>query len=620
MRNSYHSCYFAGGLVLFSLLFTLSGFSAPDKSSVSIHPQDSKIARLYIAMLDRDIEKGLSVLDPSCMFPSEWPKDASGVVSDPLPMQFPKSNLLRALELASGMAHAYRIPFSKWNQNPEILSKIQKIAGNAIQPKYTERVSSANDPNFDPTEFESYWLSLLTIYALVSDSFPLKEQQEFQSRMDSAIQDLHRHPIRKQNEQGMMWCTMMALASRVTGKSEYLQSTDPILNWLLPLVSPTGEYLDPSGLNLLRSARFIRSLFLYRLYSEKSDLDAELVRCLQWYVRLFSTRGVPLLGIQERYGQCYQSLFAQLLGPLTYYANRDGSFSQRTSRFMEILMDLPAGYTLESGGTPFLLGSVYHVIPDHLSPIPYTPYFQIYGDTASLYAVVGNNYQTAIMLNDPNNPKGMQVWSYRDQSPLIYPVPPRYTKTVGFGYDSCTINARSVNPTLPYKVDSIDDRVKILFLPSDMNATAYVFSQDTTVVIHRQPFNDATLEWIQDNRICMPFNKLSGSILEFAGSQSSLLFPSDSIPNFEDFEWGRRLRLHFKSEFCWYSLVGPDSKPIIQPVNENLIFVHLEEAHQTVNLLLNVSDQPFTGRINFPKTKIPVPEVQPWSVKWIQSK
>jgi hypothetical protein len=610
-----------GLLVWFAFsCFVTSGFAASPQSSLLIQPQDSKIARLYTAMLDRDIDNALPALDASGMLPASWPKDASGAEFNPLPMLFQKSSVLRAADLACAFANAYRMPQSKWRQKPEILEKIKTIVDAVIQYSSLDAPRERFAKSQDSTELTFLLEPMLTVFNLTANQLTDAELKKFSRWMQTTLDSLLERPLRLQNDEGMTWCAMMALATRATGNDKYLKAADDLIPWLLPLLGEAGEYLDPKGFSLERAQRFLRNLFLYRYYSGRENLDAKIIPSLIWYTRLHSSSGVPLLGVEDQPVQAYRTLSAQMLGPLAYYSRQEKSFAQTINRYMEKMMDAPPGFALERGGTAFLLASAYHQIPANLAPLPYEPYMQVCEQSPiSQYLLVGRNYQTAVCLSDPACAKGMQVWSYKGEPPLLFPSPPRYTRMVGFGYDSHRINTMQEKQVFPYKIVSVTKNLDVLFVPTQDPISAYIFSQDLTAVIHKQRLEDSFLEWIQDSRLCAQPKQLQGTLLEFLESSAAFLLPIDTIPNYEVFDEGNRFRLHFKSEYCWYTLAGPNSKTIIRPIHSGLVFVHIIESEKSLNLVLNLSPNPFTFPDQFPGTKIPIPKMEAWSARIVNT-
>lgn len=597
------------------------GVAAPVKPSLAIQPQDSKIARLYLAMVDRDIETALQSLDLSGRLPADWPKDASGVELNPLPMQSPKSYILRSLDLACALANVDGIPQSKWHRQSDTVSKIIKITDAVMEYFSLDAPKPRFSKPFEPVEYLPYLESMLIVYGLMEKQFPEPERKRLQNWLDRTTDYLWQHPIREQNDRGMAWSALMALAARVSGNDKYLKSTEETLPWLLPLIGDRGEYLDPTGFDLERAAQFLRNLFLYRYYSGRDSLDAKIISGLQWYIRLYTMRGVPLLGISNQPILPYRTRAVQMLGPIAFYSKKEKSFAQTAARYMEKMMDEPPGFALEGGGRSFLLASAFHSIPNALTPLPYTPYFQVYEQSPlSRYVLVGRNYQTAVCLSDPICAKGLQVWSHQGDPPLVFPSPPRYSHIVGFGYDSCRINSLQDNQAVPYKIASVTGNVDVLFVPTRESNIAYIFTNNVTVTIFKQPFEDAILEWIQDRSVCAQPRQLVGTTIQFEGSAASLLLPVDTVPNFEEFDSGNRYRLHFKGEFCWYTFAGSGAQSIIRPIHSGLLFAHIVETDCILNLVINMSPNPFQVRDNFPGTEIPIPKMDPWSVKLVNTR
>ena len=588
MKLFIHSC------LMTVILFTLTNsVYAEDSSTIKITVQDSQIAKLYVAMLDRDVTEALKQ-------------------TNALPEQ---RKALQRPELTGAMAYAYAIPSSKWFKSEIVLKQIRSNIASLIEQKTTTVRTVENDSYLASLRIEP----LINAYVLIAEYLPKEEKNAFRAFLDENIEFIYSHPVRMQNEKGMTWCAVMALASRMNGDNKYQQAAHQAFEWLRPLIAKSGAYLDPNGISLSRAVSFIRYLFLYRIHAEQEHLDDSIVGCLKWFSRIYNFRGIPLIIGNQEIRDLNSSGIAQLIGPVSYYSQRETEFAQMATRYIESLLDSPPGFTLERGSYTFLLGAAYHKKPQALQEMPYEPYFEVYDQSMlSKYALVGKNYQAAVILQDPGAAKGMQTWSYKGQPPIIFPTTSHFTRTLGFGYDSKRLNANDKNQSSSYTVVSATNGIDVLFVPSNNITTTYIFSDDMTVVIHKQPFEDAVIELIKDKVNSAILNSIDVGKLTFSNTDAQLLLPTGIVPNYEEFDNGERLRVHYKNKYCWYTLAGPKSKSIVRSIESSLIFVHLYENNRSINLLINPSSEAYTIDSEFPGTKIPIPKMAEWSVQIIK--
>ena len=348
------------------------------------------------------------------------------------------------------------------------------------------------------------------------------------------------------------------------------------------------------------------------------DADEPLVHSLKWITRLCASDGLPLNGVNYWPISFLRTKMANLLGALTYYAGRDPEFAPVATRYLESLMDLPVGFSLEHGGGYFLRGAQYHDRPETLDPIPYQPYLESYSfGNRSHYFLVGKNYQTALDLRSTVPFKGLQTWIYRGQKPIVAPAPNVRSRMLAFGYDSHRMNVPAAGMAVPCYIASVSPDVDIVAVPDETIQTAYIFSRDTTVVVYSQAPGPGLLDWAQYAPVCASVKEIKAGSITFEGTDARLLIPN-VVPSVETQGDGTRIRMRFNSESFWYALVGPQSKSVVKHVLSGVFLVHLNESGRIVNFALNLSSQPFSETMFFPGTSIPVPALEPYDAKVVQ--
>ncbi|HPP01224.1 MAG TPA: hypothetical protein PLX83_11560 [bacterium] len=606
----HHGWYW--GIVFF---IALKGMAAQEPAGITINPRESKIAELYIAMLDRDIQEALKYFDAASGWLTPPPNESnigfSGEENPPA---------LRTAELAGTMAFAYSLPSSKYHQNALVFTAIETIVRTFVKSAGIDSGRMLFTGAFlEGAPLAAHVEPLLYAYARAGQSLKEKDRAPFQSWLHQALDTLLSQEPRTPSTEAMAWCGTMALGSQLLGEKKYGEAAGRVIEWLRPMIGPGGEIWEPGALDPVRAGRFIRSLFIYRLSRNAAEWDDTLMASLEWFTRLYSFRAVPLIGMDRHPLERLRVQVASLLGPMTYYAARRPYFAQIATRYLEALIDLPAGFALDAGGYTFLLGAQYHERPSELKEIPYSPYFQICArPDHSLYVLAGKNYQTAVYLQGPSWIKGMQVWTYRGGAPVIFPAQRLASGIVGLGFDSRRMDIIASPDGQLFHARSVGTGVDTVLVSYGETAAAYLFTQNHTILIFRQPAGSSYVDWIQNPAVCAAAEQVETTGIRFHQTSASLWFPL-SLPDMTVVNDALRLRIPFKNELIWFTFSGPDVAPVIQPVHAGLVFVHLKEGPRVQNLLVNLAAEPFSRKVHFPGTTIPVPAMEPWSVQVIRT-
>ncbi|RJP23435.1 MAG: hypothetical protein C4527_20235 [Candidatus Omnitrophota bacterium] len=597
--------------------------SAKD-SPILIKPQDSRIAELYIALLDRDLDEALKHFDPQTgMVQVKKSINATfeELETDALNQEERKQLAhhpdylwsygcsRQTAELAGALAYAYSFPQSKYHKKEETRLHIQ-----AIFDAFASKQAEDGEFVFSPIHYSSVWGThemawrlepLICAYEIIQSDLTAEHRKRYRAMLEKAMQFLLTHEQSSMTNRGMVWCSVMSLCHRFTGEKRFLDEAERVFQWVRRIFADNGEIREGPGPDLGYSTISLQYLFLYRLMSGNTELDEMLIRSLKWYTRLFTSQAIPLEGMSTRQWQTNGNRVSRILGALTFYADREPSFAQIATRYLQALMESPAGFAIDHGGGYFLRGAEYHVRPQRLETIPYEPYAQLYESDHSLYFLIGRNYQTAVVLRGRQPLKGMQTWSYQGQPPLIFPSKILQSRVVGFGYDS---HVMDVGWNLPqdYQYTSVSERIDALIYRQGELISAYLFSQDTTTAIFRSKTGSGYVDWVHHLSLCAEIDQTSENMISFKNSDARILLPN-AVPSATAFEDTLQLRLDFKSEFCWFGFTGPQSSIIVQPVFEGLVLVQINEAGTKQSILFNLSEQPFTKEATFPGTKIHIP-------------
>ncbi len=627
--------------IIASLLYTCSMHrivsAASDPFPLTIEPNDSRIAELYIAFLDRDIELVLQRFDLQAgLIQPDIPENATAEWADFGSLTYPERRTQaeeprylwsygqsrKTAELAGAMAYAYTIQQSKWFQSKELLNSILSIF-RAFSNHQTEEGEFV----FSPIHYSSVWGThemawrlepLLNAYTLIQSKMSPAQQKKYRDMLERGIHYLSTHEQSSLSNRGMVWCGVMALCSRFTGEEQYRLEAERVFQWVKRIFAENGEIREGPGPDLGYSTISLQYLFLYRLMTGNTELDAILIRSLEWYTRLFTFHAVPLEGMTTRQWLMDGKRVSRVLGVLTFYANRDPSFQQIATRYLEALMDMEPGFVTDHGGWYFLSGCQYHIRPEQLETIPYKPYAQLYKSDHSLYYLVGRNYQTSVTLRGRKPLKGLQTWSYQGEPPLIFPSKNVQSTVKGYGFASHLMDAPWNITPLPYKITSLENEAIALIHSQGDLYTAYLFSTDTTVVVYRSLHEGGQIDLAHHLKTCAEIENVNNNMITFYNSAARIILPS-VMPKTDVYLDTLRLRIHFQSEFCWLGYAGPNSSLICEPVYEGLVLVQILKDNEKVSVLLNLSGQPFTQQLYFPGTKIPIPPVAEYGAYLITS-
>ena len=583
---------------------------------IRIHPNDTEIAKRYISMFDRDITEALQSFDPqNGLLKAIIPPD--GVLSDSAVERLSIAEKKKIAEnpeyiwsysqsrgtaqLAGALAYAYSIKQSRYYKSPVILSYIKQIFS-----AFTKHQAESGDFVFSPIHYgtvfgthEMAWRlePLICAFEVIRSELSASEQDAFSLVLYRGMQFLLTHENSSLSNRGVVWCGVMALCYRFTGDKKYLDAADRVFSWVGRLFNADGEIREGPGPDLIYSTVSLQYLFLYRLMSGNKSLDPILIKSLNWYTRLFTSQLVPFEGMTTRMWISNGSVASGILAPLTFYADRDTSFAQIATFYLNALEKMPGGFTLSHSGGYFLRGAQYHYSPQNLKKIPYKPYAQLYKSDHSRYFLYGNNYQTAVTLCARKPMKGMQTWSYKGQPPLICPTRRVQSFALGIGFDSHLMDVPwDVSPT-PYRLSTIANDIDVLIYATGTLSAAYVFTKDMTIVVYHPKSGKMTIEWVNQVSVGAELERVEGQIILFRNSDAGIHFNgrAPSIIQDEDI-----VRFRFESDeaYPWFAFTGPGSDAKVQQIRKGLILITITHPEKSIKVALNMSAEPVDVKIN----------------------
>ncbi len=633
----YYRSIFTRSILLFSFLvvFLWHLDAAEQSSPILINPKDSRMAELYIAFLDRDIKEALKQFNPQKgLLEIGNPQETTAETIELNPLAYDKRRSLAnnpnylisyrqsrlTASLAGGMAYAYSFKKSDYYKDPQILNHIK-----AIFNTFGANQAETGEFVFTPIHYCSVWGThemawrlepLICAYDIIQSDLSPEERGKFKSILDKGMEFLLKNEQSSMTNRGMVWCGVMSLCYRFTGEEKYYREAQRVFHWVKRIFAGSGEIREGPGPDLGYSTISLQYLFLYRLMTGNEELDDLLTRSLKWYTRLFTFHAVPLEGMSTRQWLTEGSRVARILGALTFYADQNPEFAQIATRYLEAFIDSPGGFSLDHGGGYFLRGAEYHKRPDDLKDIPYEPYEQLYKSDHALYFLIGRNYQTAVTLRGRKPLKGLQTWSYKGQKPIIFPSKAIQSKVVGFGYDSSLMDV-SWEQKPAYNLTSLDDGIQVLSYSQGELITAYIFSNDTTTVIFRSKSGGGRVELAHHLPSCAEIDQPRQKIITFRDSNAQILLPNIT-PSAQVILETLRIYFEFETEFCWYTLGGPQSSVTLIPVQEGLILAQIAEMDLKKSIIVNLSQEPFTKETTFPGTSIQIPPLFPYGASILE--
>ncbi|MBW7990225.1 MAG: hypothetical protein FVQ84_09455 [Planctomycetes bacterium] len=603
-------------LVLLSLGSQIAHCSEEPDNPIIIRLKDTDIAKRYIKMLDRDIGGALKSFDSQRgLLNVHIPDD--GVISDAAVERLsivekkkiaeePKyvwsySQSRSTAQLAGALAYAYSMKQSRYYQSPVIITYIKSIFS-AFADKQVESGEFVFSPIHYCTVFGTHEMAwrlepLICAFEIVKSEFSSDERNSYRLVLERAMEFLYTHENSSLSNRGIVWCGVMSLCYRFTGEEKYLDAANRVFYWVGRLFKYDGEIREGTGPDIGYSTVSLQYLFLYRIMSGNKSLDPILIRSLNWYRRLFTSRAIPLEGMTTRQWHANGSVVSNVMGPLMFYAERDSSFAQTAKHYLEALEKLPGGFTLSHGGAYFLRGAQYGDIsnmPDHVQNKPYA---ELYTSDHSQYFLYGNNYQTAVTLRGRKPLKGMQTWSYKGQRPLIFPTRTSQSHAMGIGFDSNLMDVPwDVFPE-PYRLSMLRDNTDVLISATGRLCTAYLFAKDITVVVYHPQSGEMTVEWVSKIPVCAEIDRVTDDKILFKNSDARIIFDqtTSSIIRKKDVI---KYRFVSNKEYCWFAFAGPKSNAQVQPIGQGLISVIIEDAGVTTKAVLNMSAEPITLNVD----------------------
>jgi hypothetical protein len=554
-----------------------------DLSLLCVPPQDTQLGRLYVSMLDRDIEHSLQ------QFLNKH-DDAPGLLAE---------------ELAGAMAFAYTQPGSTFYQNAATLSSVRSL--------FTNLKKTLGQPSLSSGDLVKKLEPLTSALACLDAALPRDEKTQYQEIITTGLTKLLPLAPPDTVQERIASYAVLAMGYHLTRQEKFLIAAREGMNKERPHLSfKSGQVPEIASVQDM-----IQSLFLYRIMSGDASLDSIVIQLLQEYTHTFTRTGLPMVILADT-ATPLESLIAGVLGPLTYYRSQEPDFETLASLYLEHLMTKPPGFTLHRGGRYFLQGAHNHKQIRKQKSKANTAKVCFSQHEHYVY-VQHKNYQTAVSLRSLHPYKGMQVWQYGTEPPLLFPFYQTPSKAFGLGFDSSQIDCQMQNDHLSYTFTELSDTISCLVVKQSDLYTGYVFAPDATVVLYRQSTPEGfSVKWIANNPICAEIDIASKVEISFKDSNARMLLPHID-PSLTVFHESTEILIEIPGSWAWFVLGGPQTISIVRPVLDDTYFVHVKESEQTYNLVLNLSDSPFRQEAMFPGTKIPVPALAPYEAAMINT-
>lgn len=612
-RQSFMIRFILSAGLFFSVSISTAAF-APE-AVLFIQPQDSVLARLYLAILDREMEPILSQIEDSLnlpsthqfgrfdyVFPNAGADEVWTVVEDPAVI-----TMLSSAQAAEALSYVYSQKNSKFYRFPSLLNTIERIL------IYFRKVQNPSGNFQTSATTRNAWntaiilKSLIPAFAHVQQDISAEQKTQWLACINQALNYIQNQTHPESPSESLLRCAVLAMGYSLTGSQQYLAAANQAFAQVQGVFRDSGEIVEQTGPDLYHATIALEYAFLYRLCSGNTELDPILTRSLHWITRFYTFRTVPLEGISSRHWLHNGSIVCRLMGALSFYAREDEELAQLAIRYMETFSERKDMKAIFSCLFSFLKGSEFHRAPEVITPIPYKPYAQIYKNEHTLYFTVGKNYQTIIPLRSRLPLKGLQTWSYRGQPPLIFPSPSFPSQTLGYGFLSNEIDLSWISPP-QYRHTSVIEAVDVLNVKQGELFSGFVFAPDTTVVVYKKPEEHGNVLWSAYQQQAASLRTVSEQQILFQNSDARILLPNlTPIP--EHHSNTEILRFPVEGAFAWFTFAGKSSTAVVRPVLDGLVLVHVQEKQETFNILVNLSTRAFQEKTNFPNTRIPIPPV-----------
>jgi hypothetical protein len=591
--------------LFFPLLVQPTGAAAQD-SVLTITPQDSVVARLYVAMLDRELEQVLPAIRSSFNLPESYRLGKYDYVYPNWgdePEEEKEPVWLARAQAAEALSFAWRLPSSSSYRSPETLELMRKLLQdfNQTEARFSGR---------SPLETAQVLKSLIFACHNVQEALPETERNACRSTIEEGLQQLLDHPRSGESQETLAFCCALALGGVFTGEAGYTEAAAQAFQSAQGMFQASGAVLEEGDPDLYSAVLAVEQLFLYRWISQREELDPPLLASLRWITQFFTFRAVPLEGISARHWLHNGAILLRLLAPLTYAAGQEPDFAQLATRYLETFSQGEQSRFIFPCLATFLAAAQFHTVPQELTPLPYQPYSGIYQENDTYYFTIGRNYQTLIPLRSRLPLKGMQTWSYKGQPPLILPEFSIPSRAEGHGFLSSELDLSWRRPP-EVRHSRLSPEIETLLLKQGELYTAYIFTTDTTVVIYRKTAGQAAVEWVGAQPQAARLKTVSEQLVTFQESDARIFLPN-LTPSTPPAESAQRLRFAFNNDFCWFTFAGPQSAAIVRPVTQYIVFIHVQEGEQKHNLVINLSPEAFSQRLKFPGTEITVPHLPAW--------
>ena len=544
----------------------------------------------FISLLDRDIESGLK------LFLQEKIQNAVFLPED----------------LACAMAYAYTIPSSKFYQQAATLKSVRSLFF-SLQKSLEE---TKPDKSF---EIIQKLEPLLCAYLSLKDGFPENDQKAFRAVLSAGLQYLESHPVLEFGHRGMACAAVMALGYRFSGEKVFLQSSKQLFTVIHPMFSAAGEILENGMPDYADSAHSLQSLLLYRIMSDDAGAEDVLHRGMDWYTRLFTNQGYPLLSFGSSFQKENCSYLAGLFGCMAFCSAKEPRYVLLMKNYYEAISREQAGFILPRGGHYFLRGAMALKTDLKEIALKKPEPVQVYVHPDMQYVLVNKNYQTAVVLRSPSPYKGLQAWAYSNEPPLLFPLADKANRVTGFGLDTHLMDVQKGIDGFEYNLTHLSEPVDTLIMRQGELVTGYVFCPDVMVLIYNHTSNQAIkTEFVLNSSIGSSLDVVSKESVSFKNSQAAI-FPCRKEPIQEKLKQYSLLTFEVPRDLGWFAIGEKKAKTVIRPIVEDLFFVYVEEKGFIGNIVVNLSSKNFDQKINYPDTTIPIPAIPAYGACFAQT-
>ncbi|MBI5095199.1 MAG: hypothetical protein HZB26_22540 [Candidatus Hydrogenedentes bacterium] len=571
----------------------------------SVGAIDSPQAKRYVAEFDCeledlikgfDFEKGLLDLHGEMPPPqiAELDRLSRKVYAERKEYRWLYQQSRQSASVIGNMALAWALPISEHSGDERFRQGV--IRG--IQA-YLEHQAPSGEFQFCSIRFSSVYGThemawrlepLLAAYLCIRHTLPPEQDHRFYEGLLRAAQYLYDTPCSSETNRGCVWCGVMAGAAKVFSRPEYAERARQIWAGVGPRVfDPSGQVVEGLGPDMGYSFISLLYTFRHRTASKNAELDAPLMRALDWFSTVHDSNGLPMQFISSRTEQFAPDRLAYLLSALEYYARERPYYATLAHEYFDILGRSHGHYACDHGGIPWITAALYHnpaILPAPL-PDSLLRFTTEYSGEVTGYLNVRRDYSAVVVFGGVKDLCGLQHWTLAGERPLICESPKSRSSVKAWGLD--TSRSRVLTS---HRRDSSD--LETASIDWGGIRTCYVFGDGVTWVFDVAPNLKREVSWAINKNVCAEPRLEDGAIR--TEKQKSRINAGPVAPCLDEVEtgWHVRVVVPDNQPVDWTIFHDGSAGPVTAGFKDGILTANLTSENATYDLVYNAGERAFT--------------------------